>query len=645
MPSPSRCPDPGEFALCARGERSVEQIDALAAHLEGCPPCARLAESAVLGDQAVAGLLATGRLDTPWAGAEPDDPTVRGLIERLRALPPAPPDPGDEADAAARCAALVDEIRGALGPAQAGDEIGRLGPYRIVRALGAGGMGIVFQAEDTQLRRLVAVKVMRPDVARRPDARDRFLREARAAAAVKHEHVVTIHAVGEEHGLLFLAIEYLEGESLQAHLERRRAVPLADALRIARETARGLAAAHRLGLVHRDVKPANLWLEAPDGRVKILDFGLARPAEQAAAISQSGLVIGTPAFMAPEQARGEPLDGRSDLFSLGVVLYRLCTGAMPFRAPTAAGLLTALAVDRPPRPSALAAGLPAEVDRLVLDLLEKAPDRRPPSAQAAAERIAAIERRLEAGPPRRPRTSIAALLLAALAAGGAAGAYQLYVRNVPTAAGTAARPAEEADPERRAAEWVLRAGGKVYVLHDGAERECHELAELPAGPWQLQRVFLRNNPQATRANLDRLRGLPHLGHVNLGNSPVGDGDLDFLETLPALWGVGLAHTDITDEALKTVARCQGVGNLWLKDCRITDAGLAALVRMPHLASVDLFGTRVTDDGLTHLAAIKSLVSVGLSQTGVSRDGVSRLVAALPKCTVYSNFGTFGPAKE
>jgi len=162
-----------------------------------------------------------------------------------------------------------------LAPPLAPDELGRLGPYRVLKVLGAGGMGVVFLAEDPQLARLVALKAMLPGVAVSDSARERFLREARAAASIKHDNIVSIYQVGEDRGVPFLAMELLDGEPLDARLQREGKLPRAEVVRIGREIALGLAAAHKRGLIHRDIKPANLWLEAETGRVKILDFGLA----------------------------------------------------------------------------------------------------------------------------------------------------------------------------------------------------------------------------------------------------------------------------------------------------------------------------------------------------------------------------------
>src|SRR5262245_40043512 len=182
-----------------------------------------------------------------------------------------------------------------------------------------------------KLHRVVAIKVMAAQLATSGTARQRFRREAQAAAAVSHDHIVTFHAVEEANGLPYLVMQYVSGMSLQERIDRSGPLQLAEVVRIGMQTAAGLAAAHAQGLVHRDIKPANILLENGIERVRITDFGLARAAADAS-LTQSGAVTGTPQFMSPEQANGQAVDQRSDLFSLGSVLYAMCTGRAPFRA-------------------------------------------------------------------------------------------------------------------------------------------------------------------------------------------------------------------------------------------------------------------------------------------------------------------------
>lgn len=224
--------------------------------------------------------------------------------------------------------------------------LGQFDGYRIIECIGAGGMGIVLKALDPTLNRIVALKVLSPRMAASINARKRFLREARAAAAVSHDHVVTIHAVGEADGLPYLVMEFVRGSSLQEKINSEGSLELKEILRIGMQSASGLAAAHAQGLIHRDVKPGNILLENHVQRVKITDFGLARAVDDPG-ITHAGTITGTPEYMAPEQARGESLDARADLFGLGSILYAMCTGESPYRADSIAGTIHRVCEESP----------------------------------------------------------------------------------------------------------------------------------------------------------------------------------------------------------------------------------------------------------------------------------------------------------
>ena len=287
----------------------------------------------------------------------------------------------------------------------------RLGQYRVLGVVGSGGMGIVLKAEDPDLGRVVALKVMLPDLAASAMAKARFLREARAAAAIQHDHVVTIHAVGEEGNVPFIVMPFLRGESLEMRPEEgRRAVAPRRACGIGREIATGLAAVHSLGLVHRDIKPANVWLEGESGRVKILDFGLVRGPGGDAQLTQDGAILGSPAFMAPEQGSRQPLDARADLFSLGCVLYLLATGESRLRGRRCAGDAGGDSDGRadprePEEPEVAGKGF-----RAIGRLLAKKPQDRPETARAVVEenrgaRARRVRRRWTFDVEARPPTS------------------------------------------------------------------------------------------------------------------------------------------------------------------------------------------------------------------------------------------------
>jgi serine/threonine protein kinase len=305
--------------------------------------------------------------------------------------------------------------RAFLLPAQGPDEIGRLGPFTVRRLLGTGGMGMVFEAEDTALRRKVALKVLKPELRDEARAWDRFLREARAMATLKHENLVTVYQAGQEGEVFYIAMELLEGESLETWMKRVVQPPVSQILRVAREIASGLAVIHQHGFVHRDIKPGNIWLESkvrsgaggqqvpgelslmPDhvllnpGKVRILDLGLALPLRENVHLTQSGMIIGTPAFMSPEQAEGGLVDGRSDLFSLGTILYCLCTDTRPFEGDNSMMILTELAIKTPPPVHKVNPDIPEPLSQLVMQLLARDPNDRPGNAEAVVERLRRLE--------------------------------------------------------------------------------------------------------------------------------------------------------------------------------------------------------------------------------------------------------------
>ena len=269
-----------------------------------------------------------------------------------------------------------------------GDLIGKtLGRYRVDAKIGQGGMGVVFRATDEKLRRSVALKVLSDGVVNDADRRRRFLREARVAASISHPNIAAVHDVGEtDDGHIFIAMELITGPSLRQWLERG---PLssATALRIAKDLTRALLKAHKLGIVHRDLKPDNIMV-SDELEVKVLDFGLAKPLEVATAakldaepkgasvITEAGQLLGTPGYMSPEQAAGRALDGRTDIFALGVVLYEMVTGARPFPGSSSIDIIIATARDEPPSPSRIIVGLSAELERVILRCLEKNADAR-----------------------------------------------------------------------------------------------------------------------------------------------------------------------------------------------------------------------------------------------------------------------------
>jgi serine/threonine-protein kinase len=250
----------------------------------------------------------------------------------------------------------------------------QVGPYRLLREIGNGGMGMVYEAEDARLGRRVAVKLLPPEVSRDHKAKERFLREARAAAAVDHPNICTVHDVGESDGRLYIVLTYYEGETLRERI-KRGPLPLDEARQIAIQVARGLACAHEAGIVHRDIKPANVMLPRR-GEAKILDFGIARLQGDEASLTRTGASWGTPAYMSPEQARGEPVDARTDVWSLGAMLYEMIAGRRPFGGESLEAVVSAILTQEPEPLERVRPGVPPELARVVDCALAKDPAER-----------------------------------------------------------------------------------------------------------------------------------------------------------------------------------------------------------------------------------------------------------------------------
>ncbi len=270
-----------------------------------------------------------------------------------------------------------------LTPSDIPGVLGTIEQYHVLEVIGQGGMGVVLKAKDTKLERIVAIKLLAPELASNPMARKRFLREAQAAAAVSHDHVVRIYAVNDGVKMPMLVMECIDGQSLQQKIDKTGALELKEILRIGLQTALGLAAAHNQGLVHRDIKPSNILLENGIERVKITDFGLARAVDDIG-MTKTGQITGTPQYMSPEQAQGLPVDHRSDLFSLGSVLYALCTGRAAFRADSTVAVLRRVCDDEPRPIREINAEIPPWLIDIIDHLLAKNPEHRFQSSEEVA---------------------------------------------------------------------------------------------------------------------------------------------------------------------------------------------------------------------------------------------------------------------
>jgi serine/threonine protein kinase len=372
-PAPNTCPERTVLARLLDGSLGARERTAIERHIDSCNACQAELDALACGDAAW-----PRQVRNLGRGPEAESPGLKRVIGVLK------DQVNPEEAVTGGIPTAPEEILAFLDPPESPDHMGKLGPYRVVQVLGQGGMGVVLKAFDPALHRSVAIKVLAPQLATTSSARQRFAREARAAAAIRNEHVVAIHSVDEWKGLPYLVMEFIPGVSLQERIDRTAPLDLNSILRIGMQAAAGLAAAHAQGLVHRDIKPSNILLENCVERVKITDFGLARAVDDAS-LTQSGVVAGTPLFMAPEQARSETIDHRADLFSLGAVLYAMCTGRSPFRAPTTLAVLRRVC-DEAPRPvREVNRDIPDWLAAIIDRLLAKEPERRYQNASEVAD--------------------------------------------------------------------------------------------------------------------------------------------------------------------------------------------------------------------------------------------------------------------
>jgi tetratricopeptide (TPR) repeat protein/tRNA A-37 threonylcarbamoyl transferase component Bud32 len=459
------CPSSQTLKQLLEAELTGPLAQAISDHVDGCPACQTVLEE--LSDDA--GL-------RPWkpAAETPKDgpPTGPGLA---RVLERARLSTGLGATPVADMAACPDGGWPFLEPPRRPEDLGSLGPYAIEAELGRGGMGIVLRGYDAALERRVAIKVLRPGL-NDEKARARFVREAQAAARVRHDHVVSVHAVASPPGgLPYLVMELLDGATLAERIRQRQHLEPGEAAQLALQAADGLHAAHQAGLVHRDVKPGNLLLDAATGRVKLTDFGLARSTELSSGVTQEGMVVGTPAYMSPEQARGAAADPRSDVYSLGATLYEMLTGAPPFHgAPHL--VLRQVLTEEPRRPRRLNDAIPRDLETICLKALAKEPERRYRTAGELADDL----RRFLRGEPVRARPA------------GRVERLRRWCRRKPLVAGLAA------------ALLLTAVAGIVAVVWQWRRAEAHAAeAQYHAGEARQEREVAEARFQLARKAVDR----------------------------------------------------------------------------------------------------------------------------------------------
>ena len=349
--------EPQSWSAFLDGSLSRTEEQVFISHLDQCSECA-------------AGLEKLAADDRQWE----DVATHLANTETISLSSPRPETSKDNLPFAIR------QLIGMLAPSDDPQTIGRLGMHEVFGVVGSGAMGIVLKAHDPTLDRIVALKVMNPTLATCGTARYRFAREAKAAAGILHSNVIPIHAVSTERDLPYLVMPYISGTSLQQRVNRQGPLALVEILRIGSQVAAGLAAAHQKGLIHRDIKPANIMLDEGVETALITDFGLAQTIDDAT-MTRTGALTGTPEYMSPEQARGEAVDFASDVFSLGSVLYTLCTGTRPFRAKTSYGVLRKITDEVPTPIREITPDIPLWLCDLIDKMHSKSTAERPHSTQ------------------------------------------------------------------------------------------------------------------------------------------------------------------------------------------------------------------------------------------------------------------------
>jgi serine/threonine-protein kinase len=518
----SQC-DRGRLQLAIENRLGAFQELDLSRHLQSCPHCRHELEE-LAGSQEC--------WDNIRTYLSSSDELL--AIDDRRTAPLMPSDIQTPSAAGRQCDTSLDF----LTPSDDPQMLGRLGKYDIERVIGRGGMGVVLKAHDPTLNRSVAIKVMLGSLASSAAARKRFAREAQAAAAVVHDHVIPIYAVDTSGQTPYLVMPYVLGRSLQDRLDETGILETRQILRIALQIAQGLAAAHAQGLIHRDIKPANILLEDGMGRVRISDFGLARASDDASQ-TQSGFIAGTPQYMAPEQARGEVIDTRADLFSLGSVMYAMCTGHPPFRAETTLAVLRRICDDVPRDVCEVNPDVPRWLADVIHRLLAKLPSSRFPSADAVAQLLERWLAHLQqpnlfpapvAAPAAPKRSRWRRSLAGAAIAGGAA----IFALAGISAMQDAEAPSRTDLTERRA-DGLDRAALAASLAEPGPEVDSIDALGISAdalrseleGIWrETADLGLRMLPQCStsasllRENVWELGGRLQSLEIELGSSPL-----------------------------------------------------------------------------------------------------------------------------
>jgi serine/threonine protein kinase len=468
-----------------------------------------------------------------------------------------------------------------------------VGNYKIIEKIGEGGMGAVYKAIDFMAEREVAVKMLRPELARQPHVVSRFRSEAKALARLNHPNIATLYSFFREGDDLFMAMEFVKGETLADLILRSGPISCGAATQTFRRVLEGISYAHQNGIVHRDIKPSNIML-TPDGSAKVMDFGIARVMGTERLTMQGGL-IGTIEYMSPEQIQGTECDPRSDIYSLGIVLYEMLSGRLPFSGSNEYELMKAHVEQAAPSLRSLVPDIPSEVDNAITRALAKRPELRFQTVSEFRNAVSPSDIEVSQDPYvpeecifRFPKDRLIGWL----------------------SFGKAKDEMEPADWEER-----VQARGEVHV---------------PVGRALLLDSF------ATDEDMKYVRQLSNLRQLDLCGGTVSDVGIEHVAGLVELRHLDLAETKVNDAGLTHLAGLRKLRYLCLKYTGVNDAGLSHLGGLRSLRKLDLLETTVSDTGLVYLERLNRLdsLSLGHKSTKLTTRGVIRLSQALPKCKIH-----------
>jgi len=645
----SACPTPAELEAYSSARLDEASAEVIAEHVQHCERCENVLQDIERRGQGILRQLAGDPPTQPF----PREPQCTTAVQHARQVTP------EAAESQPASEPLTE-------PRQT-----RIRDYELLRLVGRGGMGFVYQAMHTKLNRIVAVKLLNPERTRSANGIARFRREVMTMGRFDHPNLVHASDAGEFDGQPFLVMDYVDGCNLSRLVKLLGPLTVSNACELIRQAALGLQHVHEQGLVHRDIAPSNVILSR-DGIVKVTDLGLALLDERRfgnlPSLTASGEIMGTLDYMAPEQAVNTDVDIRADIYGLGATLFKLLTGASPLAAlnlDTPLKKAAALTTFQAPNIADQRADLPPELITVVNRLLHRDPTERPakPIEVARAlepfttdsDLVALCESALSAEPPetsehelehppwwhrssptevsRRPYSPLALVIIVAWLAAGAGwwAASRQQAERVTDAGKTVAIEDTEVisqhsdiPVEREIAKEVLKIGGTIDIAYDEDSFGIENVDELPAKPFGLQYIMLAGNPRVDDALLKRIATLPALVGLTLQHTRITDEGVYPLGQIPTLSDIYFYGAPLTDDGVQPITQLSNLRELVLSDTNITDITLQRLANQPQLKRLFVKGTSITSASLPHIGQLTTLEELDLRRTAITDESLVHL---------------------